>query len=163
MANRNSWSASNPHNELVEIFMKYILRLRPLGFLMENVQGILWTPNAGTSVSVVDVIERRLKGAGYVLFAKLLDDVSYGVPQNRTRFFLMGLHRDLGYSAEDFGSWGPFPRPSHGDQSRPFVTVRQAIADLPRIGNGESEERTLYLEPSSEVLHENEFLRYARA
>lgn len=163
MANRNSWSANNPHNELVDVFIKYILRLQPLGFLMENVQGILWTPNAGTSVSVVDVIERRLKAAGYVLFPKLLDAVWYGVPQNRTRFFLMGLHRDLGYSADDFGPWGPFPKPSHGNPSRPFVTVRQAISDLPRIGNGESEERAAYNEPSGDVLRENEFLRYARA
>lgn len=163
MANRNSWSASNPHNELVDVFIKYILRIRPLGFLMENVQGILWTPNAGTSVSVVDVIERRLKAAGYVLFPKLLDAVWYGVPQNRTRFFLMGLHRDLGYSANDFGPWGPFPKPSHGNPSRPFVTVRQAIADLPRIGNGESDERASYDEPSGEVLQDDEFLRYVRA
>lgn len=163
MANRNSWSASNPHNELIDVFIKYILQLRPLGFLMENVQGILWTPNATTSVSVVDAIERRLKAAGYVLFPKLLDAVWYGVPQNRTRFFLMGLHRDLGYSADDFGPWGPFPKPSHGTPSRPFVTVRQAIADLPRIGNGESRECASYEQPSGEVLRENEFLRYARA
>ena len=141
MANRNSWSGSNPHNELVDVFITYILQLRPLGFLMENVQGILWTPNAGTSVSVVDVIERRLKAAGYVLFPKLLDAAWYGVPQNRTRFFLMGLHQDLGYKADDFGTWGPFPKPSHGEHLRPFVTVRQAIADLPRIGNAALNER----------------------
>lgn len=162
MANRNSWSASNPHNELVDVFIKYILRLRPLGFLMENVQGILWTPNAGTSVSVVDVIERRLKAAGYLLFPKLLDAVWYGVPQNRTRFFLMGLHRDLGYTAADFGAWGPFPKPSHGDRLRPFVTVREAIADLPRIGNGASEERSDYEAASDEALRRNDFLRYVR-
>lgn len=162
MANRNSWSSSNPNNELVDVFIKYILRLRPLGFLMENVQGILWTPNAGTSVSVVDAIEKRLKAAGYVLFPKLLDAVWYGVPQHRTRFFLMGLHRDLGYTAKDFGTWGPFPRPSHGDRLRPFVSVRDAIADLPRIGNGASEERSSYTEPSEATLRQNEFLRYAR-
>jgi DNA-cytosine methyltransferase len=163
MANRNSWSSSNPHNELIDVFIKYILRLRPLGFMMENVQGILWTPNAGTSVSVVDVIERRLKAAGYVLFPKLLDAVWYGVPQNRTRFFLMGLHRDLGYSADDFDAWGPFPKPSHGDRIRPFVTVREAFADLPPIGNGHSSEAAPYVEPSDRTLRSNEFLRYVRA
>lgn len=163
MANRNSWSASNPHNELVDVFVKYILRLQPLGFLMENVQGILWTPNAGKSVSVVDVIERRLKAAGYVLFPKLLDAVWYGVPQNRTRFFLLGLHRDLGYSAHDFGSWGPFPPPTHGTQADPLVTVRHAIADLPRLGNGVLEDCSSYVEPSTETLRKNDFLRYARA
>lgn len=163
MANRNSWSGTNPHNELVGVFIKYIRRLRPLCFLMENVQGILWTPNGGTTVSVVDVIERRLKAAGYVLFPKLLDAAWYGVPQNRTRFFLMGLHRDLGYTADDFGAWGPFPKPSHGEALRPFITVREAIGDLPRTGNGELRERCSYAEPSADELRQNEFLRYARA
>jgi site-specific DNA-cytosine methylase len=163
MANRNSWSASNPHNELIEVFVKYIRRLGPLGFLMENVQGILWTPNAGTSVSIVDVIERRLKAAGYVLFPKLLDAAWYGVPQNRTRFFLMGLHRDLGYTAADFGAWGPFPKPSYGHRLRPFVTVRDAISDLPRIRNGASAERSSYAEPSDDILRQTDFLRYTRA
>lgn len=162
MANRNSWSGKNPNNELIHTFIKYILKLRPLGFLMENVQGILWTPSANGSVSVVDVIERRLKAAGYLLFPKLLDAVWYGVPQNRTRFFLMGLHQDLGYTADDFGEWGPFPRPTHGAQRRPFVTVREAIADLPKIGNGHSLESEAYSEPSKTYLQQNEFLRYVR-
>lgn len=162
MANRNSWSSKNPNNELVDIFIRYILRLQPVGFLMENVQGILWTPNPSSSVSVVDVIERRLKAAGYVLFPKLLDAVWYGVPQNRTRFFLMGLHRDLGYVPDDFGEWGPFPKPTHGTQVRPFVTVREAIADLPRIDNGHSTELHRYTEPSAKELARNEFLRYVR-
>ena len=144
IANRNSWSPDNPNNELVNVFITYILKLRPLGFLMENVQGILWTPSANGTVSVVDAIERRLKAAGYVLFPKLLDAVWYGVPQHRTRLFLMGLHRDLGYAADDFGEWGPFPQPTHGRQRRPFVTVRQAISDLPRIGNGHSSDEIKY-------------------
>lgn len=162
MANRNSWSSSNPHNELLHVFIRYILRLRPLGFLMENVQGILWTPRAGGSASVVDVIERPLRAAGYQLFPKLLDAVWYGVPQHRTRFFLMGLHRDLGYETGDFGSWGPFPEPSHGNGLHPHVTVKEAISDLPRIGNGHSRESVTYHDPSSAFLRESNFLRYVR-
>ena len=45
-ANRNSWSRRNPNNELIDVFVRYIERLRPLVFLMENVQGILWTQDA---------------------------------------------------------------------------------------------------------------------
>lgn len=163
MANRNSWSPDNPNNELVNVFIKYILKLRPLGFLMENVQGILWTPGANGTVSVVDAIEWRLKAAGYVLFPKLLDAVWYGVPQHRTRFFLMGLHRDLGYAADDFGKWGPFPQPTHGPQKHRFVTVRQAISDLPRIGNGYSSEEIKYSGESNGDSRDNEFLRYVRS
>lgn len=163
MANRNSWSSKNPNNELIDVFIRYIIKLRPLGFLMENVQGILWTPNAGSEVSVVDVIERRLKAAGYVLFPKLLDAAWYGVPQNRTRFFLMGLHRDLGYASEDFGTWGPFPRPTHGAGRRAPVSVRDAIADLPRIGNGHTAAESDYRDPTRGALRQNEFLRYVRS
>ena len=136
--------------------------LRPLAFLMENVQGVLWTRDATHDLAVVDVIEKRLVAAGYALFPKLLDAAWYGVPQHRTRYFLMGLHADLGYRAEDFGEHGPFPLPSHGACQRPLVTVKDAIRDLPRIGNGHSAERTRYAEPSEETLDGNPYLRYVR-
>ena len=103
VSNRNSWLRGNSHNELVRVFIRYVKKLQPLAFLMENVQGILWTRDAKRDLSVVDVIEQQLKKAGYILFPKLLDAAWYGVPQHRTRYFLMGLHRDLGYRAEDFG------------------------------------------------------------
>ena len=161
-ANRNSWHRTNPHNELVDVFVRYVEKLRPLAFLMENVQGMLWTRDAKRDLSVVDVIEDRLKAAGYTLFPKLLDAAWYGVPQHRTRYFLMGLHRDLGYGAEDFGEYGPFPHPSHGTCQQPLVTVKDAIKDLPRITNGHLVEQTPYADPSSEALEHNAFLRYVR-
>ena len=142
--------------------MRYVEKLRPLAFLMENVQGMLWTRDAKRDLSVVDVIEDRLKAAGYALFPKLLDAAWYGVPQHRTRYFLMGLHRDLGYGAEDFGDQGPYPHPSHGTCQQPLVTVKEAIRDLPRITNGHFVERSPYDEPSSENLKRNAFLRYVR-
>jgi hypothetical protein len=68
IANKNSWSGENPHNELIDVFIDYIAKLSPLVFLMENVQGILWTPKGGPSLSLVDHAERRMKAAGYRLF-----------------------------------------------------------------------------------------------
>ena len=161
-ANRNSWVRGNAHNELVRVFIRYVKKLQPLAFLMENVQGILWTRDAKRDLSVVDVIEQQLKRAGYVLFPKLLDAAWYGVPQHRTRYFLMGLHRDLGYRAEDFGRQGPFPQASHGPGRQPMVTVEDAIGDLPPIGNGYVAERSAYVDPSNETLERNAFLRYVR-
>ena len=160
-ANRNSWSRRNPNNELIEYFVRYVERLRPLAFLMENVQGILWTQDAIRATSVVDVIECRLASSGYAIFPKLVDAAWYGVPQNRARFFFMGLHRDLGYTKDDFGDQGPFPTPTHGTELRPVVTVRDAIADLPRIGNGWSVESSAYSELVKDT-GDNEFLKYAR-
>ncbi len=162
MANRNSWHGRNPNNQLVEVFLRFVDALAPQVFLMENVQGILWTPKGGTSVSVVDVLERRLRALGYLVFPKLLDAVWYGVPQHRTRFFLMGLHRDLGYESGSFGCWGPFPRPSHGGSGQPYVTVAQAIADLPSVGNGARFDQVAYRQPTSLEIKQNSFLQYVR-
>jgi DNA-cytosine methyltransferase len=149
-ANRNSWSSNNPQNRLVSVFMKYVEKLKPRVFLMENVQGIVWTAKNGRASvqpSVADHMLKRMKSAGYMVFPKLLDAVWYGVPQFRTRFFVVGIHRDSGYHTEDFGSWGPFPAPTHGPAAGcPFVTVRDAIADLPVIGNGHSLEEMDYAE-----------------
>jgi DNA-cytosine methyltransferase len=163
-ANRNSWHGSNPHNGLVNVFLRYVEILKPLFFLMENVQGILWTPQAGSSnrVSVVGNLARRLNALGYLVFPKLLDAVWYGVPQHRSRFFLLGMHSKLGYSATDFGSWGPFPLPSHGPGTqRPYVTVKEAIGDLPTVGNGESRQVQPYR--SSKPDRESHFLHLMRA
>lgn len=160
MANRNSWSSRNPNNRMIEVFLKHVRRLKPLVFLMENVQGILWTPGS-SGPAVVDVIEARMRRAGYVVFPKLLDAVWYGVPQHRTRFFLLGLHTDLGYRAEDFGSWGPFPAPTHGPGLLPPVTVADALRDLPRLRNGAGSDVAAYHEQPS-LLNTNAFLRFCR-
>jgi DNA-cytosine methyltransferase len=163
MANRNSWAGSNPNNHLVDVFIRYVEKLRPLAFLLENVQGILWTPKHRSTVSVVDVIERRMQRAGYILFPKLLDAVWYGVPQHRTRFFLLGLHRDLAYRRDSFDEWGPFPRPAFEGGVDAYTTVRQAIADLPQIRNGQDLEELPYAEPSASELAKNTFLRFVRS
>lgn len=163
-ANRNSWSASNPNNKLVDAFLDSIELLQPKVLLMENVQGILWTPREGSQddLSVASHVLKRLGDMGYIVFAKLLDAVWYGVPQNRNRFFLLGIHKDVGYKAGDFGHWGPFPRPTHGPGTdRAFVTVRDAIADLPAIENGQDSEALKYREDARE-LDRNPFLAQMR-
>ena len=92
------------------MFLRYVDSLKPLMFLMENVQGILWTPQSGKSstASVMAHLARRCAAMGYIVFPKLLDAVWYGVPQHRSRLFLLGNIEDLGYTAADFGSWAPF-------------------------------------------------------
>ena len=81
-ANRNSWHGDNPHNGLVGVFLRYVDSLKPLMFLMENVQGILWTPQSGKSstASVMAHLARRCAAMGYIVFPKLLDAVGYRRP-----------------------------------------------------------------------------------
>jgi DNA-cytosine methyltransferase len=166
-ANRNSWHSSNPHNHLIDVFLDYVVRLTPRVFLLENVQGIHWTRSSGAPEarsSVLDHIKTRMAAAGYEVFVQLLDAVWYGVPQYRSRFFVLGIHRDLGYNADDFGSWGPFPKPSHGPgASQPYITVRDAIGDLPAVGNGHAVDRMSYVEPTTVAQRATNYLTFLRA
>ena len=166
-ANRNSWSSRNANNELVNVFLGYVDALRPAAFVMENVQGILWTAQSGgrsQTASVMSSIEKAMSRLGYVLFPRLLDAAWYGVPQFRSRFFLIGLSRDLGYGHDDFGDWGPYPLPTHGrDGLLPRVTVREAIGDLPLRRNGDGAESEPYEEPSLGARKTNGFLSFLRA
>ncbi len=166
-ANRNSGRSSNPHNELVDVFLRCVVDLAPRIFLIENVQGIHWTRKDGASrsgMSVLDHIRTHMAAAGYEVFTRLLDAVWYGVPQYRSRFFVLGIHRDLDYGVDDFGPWGPFPAPTHGPGTpHGYVTVGQALGDLPPIGNGHAADRTVYVEPTDDDLRANGFLSFLRA
>lgn len=162
-ANRNSWSRTNPNNRLFSTFIDFVIGLQPRIFVMENVQGVLWTSKAGGArhVSVADHVARRIERAGYIAFPRLLDAAWFGVPQYRSRFFLVGLHRDLGYTRDDFGAWGPFPKPTHGPIAGvPYTTVRDAIVDLPILGNGSDDAELPYAAASRTKQHP--FLQYVR-
>jgi site-specific DNA-cytosine methylase len=136
--------------------------------LMENVQGMLWTSPAGTMQlrhnTMADYVARRLAGIGYLIFPKILDAARYGVPQHRSRLFVLGIHRDLGYALDDFGEHGPFPHPTNGPGTDyPYITVRDAIADLPAVGNGALDVEVRYTAPPDADLRANAFLRRMRA
>ena len=165
-SNRNSGDESNPHNRLVEVFMDYVERIRPPVALMENVQGIVWAKNYdSTHESLLDYFTYRMKKAGYLVFKRLLDAAWYGVPQFRYRFFAVLIHQDLGYREEDFDpEWGAFPFPTHGGRGEKYVTVEQAISDLPPIGNGWNENPMSYgkSELDRANIHNNPFLQLMR-
>lgn len=158
-ANRNSWSSENPHNRLIDTFIDYVELLNPRVLLLENVQGILWTPKEGGDLTVAGHVVERLGRLGYLIFPKILDAAWYGVPQHRNRFFLLGLRSDMGYEQDHFGRWGPFPAPTHGPGAeRPYTTVKEAIEDLPPVPNGFRQDEHPYSAGAA-----NEFLDFVRA
>lgn len=167
-SNRSNWNSKNRYNRLIEHFIQCALELTPKAILLENVQGILWTPRSNRErkqhkATVVDYIASQFTDAGYVLFPAVLDAVWYGVPQHRNRFFLLALHKDLGYAADHFGEWGAFPLPTHGTKDNPsYVTVKEAISDLPIVENGESRVIQIYDEPTKDQLKLSTFLQQMR-
>jgi DNA-cytosine methyltransferase len=164
-SNRNSGDESNPHNRLVEVFMDYVERIRPPIALMENVQGIVWARNYdSTHESLLDYFTYRMQKAGYLVFKRLLDAAWYGVPQFRYRFFALLIHQDLGYQEDDFDpEWGAFPFPTHGGKGQSYVTVEQAIKDLPQVENGYSQSHINYEKVELERADiSNQFLQLMR-
>lgn len=119
ISNQRTRSADNPNNWLFKEFFRLAKKIRPDWIVFENVQGILETEKGLFAKHVC----RKLKALGYHTSWEVLNASQYGVPQNRSRFFLVG---SLNYNCFNF------PAPPNANT----ITVRQAISDLPTLING---------------------------
>jgi len=93
----------DPRGLLFEAYVKLLKKLKPKGFLYENVYGLTGAKGGELWKRITSAFE----DAGYNIFARTLDAADYGVPQHRERVFIIGV-RDGNYK---------FPRPTHGPDS----------------------------------------------
>lgn len=68
---------------------------KPKAFVFENVRGII-SSKMPSGKSVPDEIKERMEALGYNVSMQLVKASDYGVPQNRYRFFIVGIRSDLG-------------------------------------------------------------------
>lgn len=132
---------NDPRNELFKEFHRIVKEIRPKVFVMENVAAML-NMHGGL---VKDEIIRLFKDIGYETDVRVLLAADYGVPQLRKRAVFIGNR--IGINPGDF-----FPKKTHGpDTNNEYVTIEQAILDLPKINAGSgSFESTYSSEPSSD-------------
>lgn len=134
--------------------------VRTKAILFENVKGMFSKRNAagvrgGIFQYICDTFEDETIQPSYKLASRdqneiLLRACDYGVPQARERIFLVGLRRDLGNISFTY------PTKTHGPGcSNPFVSVRDAISDLPRVDMGEGDDVIEYNRPN-EYISENQ-------
>lgn len=120
--------------------------------LFENVKGMFSKRNANGKKGAIfeyicDTFEDENATPSYRLASRNQDDIllracDYGVPQARERLFLVGIRRDL----KDVKF--VYPEKTHGPNRKlPFVTVRDAISDLPIVGMGEGDDVLPYQYP----------------
>lgn len=64
---------------------------KPKVVLLENVRGLRGHDGGRTFA----VIESSLKELGYLVFSKILNARDFGLPQNRNRFFIVGIRKDI--------------------------------------------------------------------
>ncbi len=124
--NNRKRHAGDRRNRLYLEFVRFVKALKPKAVVLENVSGMKSTGN------MVEVIERDLSQAsGMTVKSHMLYAPDYGVPQSRLRLLFVGVKGD------DFD----FSRikKTHGPETGvPYVTVGDAIGDLPRLKAAES-------------------------
>ena len=115
-------------DERANLFLQYkrVLKiLQPKAFVFENVVGILSMDKG----KLFNQIQAEFEELGYNLQHKILDAVNYGVPQHRERVILVGFRGENHFI---------YPDSTHGDGLKPYVTLKDAIGDLPVLKSGET-------------------------
>ena len=112
---------------LFEEYCRILSFVKPKLFLFENVSGLLSMQGG----KLIDMIKERFHKLGYEVQIKLLNAVDYGVPQYRERVILVGMRGKNSFE---------YPAPTHGEGKGllPYVTLEDALSDLPSIKCGQS-------------------------
>ena len=112
--------------DLWQSFFAILDRLTPRAMLFENVPDFARAQGGALLVSLVDELRNR----GYKVYVQELKAWHYGVPQHRSRLFVVGVAAGLSFS---------WPKPV---ERRP--TVWHAIGDLPAVPPDTREEVQRY-------------------
>lgn len=92
----------NLFEECERILQEALLKPNPpIGFVFENVKGIL-SSKMSDGTSIPDEIVKRTEKLGFKTRYKLCKTSDYGVPSNRQRLIIVGLREDLGYFDFDY-------------------------------------------------------------
>lgn len=118
-SNQRTRSIDNKKNWMFQAFVGFVKRTKPAWVIFENVRGILETEGG----LFAKQIRKDLEQLGYRCEQGLLNAADFGVPQSRSRFFIIGR---LGAPPPALPSGGDVPR----------VTVDDALHDLPVLTNG---------------------------
>ena len=120
-SNQRTRNRDNPTNHLYKEFLRIVRRVVPDWVVFENVKGILETEDR----MFLDIILHSLTSYGYSVNWGVLNAADFGVPQNRSRLFIIGSRHGVRIE---------LPLPT----TKRKITVGEAIADLPRLPNGAS-------------------------
>ncbi len=137
-----STAGKRQYDKRAKMYREYIRLLgilKPKMFIFENVTGLLSMKNDNKKPVLNDIknMFADIYGNGllsYEIKQKVLNAKNYGVPQSRDRIFLVGIRNDL-----DSNYW-TFPKQKYGEGKGqlPFLTIEDAISDLPYLNEGET-------------------------
>ncbi len=124
----------DPRGQLFQQYYRILSELKPKVFVFENVKGLL-SMNGGKLIrQIIELFE----SLGYNVNVKLLNAADYGTPQIRERVIIVG---------NNFHGVFPYPKPTHfnpedtkdnHDGLKPYITLGEAISDLPIIESNQT-------------------------
>jgi DNA (cytosine-5)-methyltransferase 1 len=122
-SNQKTRSSLNTNNWLFKEFVRVINLLKPLPqwVIFENVKGFSDTENGTFLQRVIN----EISSLGYKISYEKLNAVDFGIPQKRTRFFIVGNLHGIDFT---------FP-----EGKKKIVTVKEALQDLPILDVGAKE------------------------
>ena len=118
---------SDPRAELFKEYCRILKESSAKMFIFENVRGMMSMKGGALFEEMLSLF----RGLGYVVQYQVLNAAEYGVPQMRERVIVVGTRDGLPFD---------FLEPTHGENKKPFLTVADAIGDLPFIGTDEVSE-----------------------
>lgn len=118
-SNQQTRRLTNDSNWLFAEFLRVVAEWQPDWIVFENVKGIAETAKGIFLETVVSQIEKL----GYDVTHEFLQAFKFGVPQRRTRLFVVGAPKGMAFSMPKGSSDTP-------------LTVWDAISDLPKLENG---------------------------
>lgn len=136
-------TVGDERDDLFDNIVRIARTVKTKAILFENVKGMFSKPDANGDRGAIfrhicNTFEESNKKPSYKLVSRepneiLLKACDYGVPQLRERLFLVSIRRDLidtvkfVYPEKEFGEGRKYP----------YVTVEDALSDLPYVGMGE--------------------------
>ncbi len=125
----------DPRNQLMFHFIRLISELQPKYFVLENVPGLTVGKHRQFLAEIITILHKN--GYNVVEPYQVLNASYYGVPQDRSRLFILGGRQDLPLPCYPH----PFTQPpkihpkikAQFQMLPPCPTVWDAIGDLPTI------------------------------
>ena len=141
----------DPRNYLFENYVKVLNHFKPKMFVFENVTGLLTATINGHKI-VEKVFEELGQEYNVRLDPKMivLNTANYGVPQIRKRVIIIGIRKDININVEEVYTnivkthFSPDMPDNERGNLKHFVTVHDAIGDMPKIGSGEKRKNQKY-------------------
>ena len=112
----------DPRGQLFQQYYRVLKEINPSMFIFENVKGLISMQGG----ELFKTILQLFASLNYKVSYQIVNAADFGAPQVRKRIIIFGTKLDKEFI---------FPKPTHSSEN--YVTIEEAISDLPFIKSGE--------------------------